>query len=557
MTDKKNKNKGKLISFDEIRLELEKQAKEKQTEKSSKNMGDINQLIAGLELAIEQEPDNASLYIELSDSLAQIGEQESAIHLLEYYLDEIDDDKPEIILALANKFLLVSDYNFAYIFARKIIIEYPQSSLVDEAEEIIDYLLVQVEEDLDFPFIFSLLKYDKEYEILKIETEDALAQDPDNLDAKNYYALAIRQLGRQSESLVILDEIIKKDPNNIMAHAELARIYLDQKDEGNFKKTIQHLERLVPIQDKDTVQLAEALSEFGRDELVYDHLKRLIKQKKYQENDKILFAYGVAAANNGEYTEAMAAFEKFAQLNNLVDTARYYSYLMRQVIAGKRTIGKLSYNNLMPYMEFMGEQKPEDEANLTPDFAYSHPLVYDSLVWMLHEGTDFFKADAIRLLSFLMTADVEKEFKKFLLAPQADDALKMYVMTELYDNEIYGPYEVMENNKKTLKTNYQVAFMTLQWREDWVQVMMNVKESFEPLPNRQSLLEKAHQQWVEFLAPQQKTFDIKLDVPAWSAALAYYAYSDYSENSNRDMIARTFGTDVDAMMGAFGRLTAK
>ena len=118
---------------------------------------------------------------------------------------------------------------------------------------------------------------------------DAIKKNPENLSAKNNYAMILKALNRIDEAEILIEAILEKDPNNKVALNNVANI---KKDNREFNKAINYFNKILEI-DKNNIIVHFNLSMCYQDLRDYkkaiEHARAINKiNPNYTAADKVL-----------------------------------------------------------------------------------------------------------------------------------------------------------------------------------------------------------------------------------------------------------------------------
>ncbi len=178
---------------------------------------------------------------------------------------------------------------------------------------------------------------------------DAIKKNPENLTAKNNYALVLKALNKFNESEILLEAILAKDPNNKVALNNIANI---KKDNREFQEAIKYLNKILE-RDKNNITVHHNLSLCYQDLRNYkkatEHAQRINKiNPNYTAADKILSSL-YNYKNEGK-----------DHLNQMIDKTKKLKLSPDEKISLHFSLGK-AYEDLENYEEAFKNYKLANE----------------------------------------------------------------------------------------------------------------------------------------------------------------------------------------------------
>jgi len=154
----------------------------------------------------------------------------------------------------------------------------------------------------------------------------ALAQEPDNLDARRAYAEALLRRGKAAEARTELERVLKSDPEDGNSHLRLAEL---ERGQGSFEAARRELERAKTLMpDNPEVQYQQVLLEdaVGNDDKAIEILQGVLKQTERPEGHytaaeahnraAFLERLGLIYRNQEKYERALEAFRQLLALGD-------------------------------------------------------------------------------------------------------------------------------------------------------------------------------------------------------------------------------------------------
>jgi len=196
-----------------------------------------------------------------------------------------------------------------------------------EHQQVIDMLSKIPEGEMD-PQLYGLRGYayaqTQRYEQAFDSYKKGLAQDPDNVELRRFYAEALASSGKPTEARAELDRLLKSDPDDGASYKRIATL---DRQTGRFEEARQELEKakgLLP--DDPEVPYQQAILEdlMGNYDQAVTLLQRLVKQSEQptgqytpaEANNRALFLerLGAAYQEQEKFAEALAAFHEIKAL---------------------------------------------------------------------------------------------------------------------------------------------------------------------------------------------------------------------------------------------------
>ncbi|WP_432383664.1 XrtA/PEP-CTERM system TPR-repeat protein PrsT [Duganella sp. P38] len=139
----------------------------------------------------------------------------------------------------------------------------------------------------------------------------ALAQQPDNIDALRLHGDVLRLLGKNSEAMAAYQHILKLRPAHLQAHVDLANLYIQSNQLSEARKEL----NLARISSTNSLMLIYtlALVEFRENKMAaaQDHLAMVLRAAPDHLASNLLM--GAVLRSRGAYTEAEQHLRKFLE----------------------------------------------------------------------------------------------------------------------------------------------------------------------------------------------------------------------------------------------------
>lgn len=317
--------------------------------------------VRNLRRAMELDPQNAQVALDLADTYARMGLYETSNVELELLLDR-EEPVEEVPFAIGCNLMAMGDYAQAHAFFSNYLDQFPEGQYVGLALDGI----AQIEESEEEDGIERELELMAEQGKAALDCGDAqraaeifeqvLHDDPTLLYVRNNLALAYMCLEDNMSAWKQLSYILEEEPGNVHACCNAALILNSQ---GLRDKAVSYMSRMLPEQMEEMDELYKyclTAAELKLDEMLLQGLKPLLLRCPYETS--MLYLYGVCLLNKGRYQEAERMLERLLVIEPSHLPARDMLKLCRRAMNGQ-TIDVIDYS-----FEYTDEQMDELQAQL-------------------------------------------------------------------------------------------------------------------------------------------------------------------------------------------------
>lgn len=474
--------------------------------------------------AVEYEPENPVNHCNMAGILSETGDYEGSNEVLRHILDTVDPGMTECHFYMANNFANMERFEEAEKALVTYLEEDPNGQFMDEAEEMMELLLYE----LDRPTKVNRIKSREgmaEHENARLLLEDGkfaqaakllesiVEQYPDFLSARNNLALAYYYMGRFAKAKKTIKDVLELEPGNLHGLCNLA-IFFQHENNEERDKLVDMLAATVPFHQEHVFKLATTMGILGRHEAAYHSFKRLLKDEEFGSDPSLFHYTAVAACNSGFYEAAERHWRQCKKLDPSSVIPDFYLAQMNEMRQAESGIMKVSYHYHLPFEEQFKRWELDD--NAMTEEAKSNPLIRSSFFWALRHGEPHIKLQVIRTLERIADEEVQHALQLFLQEPGEDAELKQAARLALQHLEGQAgrasAREAAPLPKEVLP----------DWHPDWQAVL---DKAFQSMDKRSDpfLKREIETLWSTFLSQLYPNIPNIRNTAGWAAALEYAA----------------------------------
>jgi tetratricopeptide (TPR) repeat protein len=132
---------------------------------------------------------------------------------------------------------------------------------------------------------------------------------PESKDGRNGLVNCLLETGRFPEALALLDELLKKEPNNEFCHMARASALMGLGREKDATVTLETLRRMGDLTSKDLITLGDLYHNLNLFDLSLKNYERAILNEKRLPIQKYI-RIAITLMNRGSYTDCFAYLDK-------------------------------------------------------------------------------------------------------------------------------------------------------------------------------------------------------------------------------------------------------
>jgi tetratricopeptide (TPR) repeat protein len=267
-------------------------------------------------------------------------------------------------------------------------------------------------------------------------------KDPTIYSATNNLALSYFFDGRKHKAIEMSKKVLEAQPQNLHAICNLALFYSDMSDQERAAAYLEKIVGIGDIQPEDMHKIALTYCELGYHDKAYRWFLKIVSYQPY--DIRILHFCGLAAYNCGLYAEALGFFVKILKIDPQNSLALYYS--VRAQDAKKNGGGKefeyvyqVQFDEIKRRISYLNECLKQKNGSLESKWKYDkhfRSIIY----WGLHYGDEYIKKIVLEIMSMFTDAEVEEEFRNFLLKSAETDEIKNDIFMYLKRMGAREPY---------------------------------------------------------------------------------------------------------------------
>lgn len=442
-----NKKENKILSFI--------QPAEFYIRKAEKHI-DAGNLLQALQLyrqVLGMEPGNVDYLLSIAQVYSEMGLYEESNDVL-LKIAKYGNTPTECLFALGCNYMGMKNYELAdEAFEQYLSID-PEGEYAEDIDELFDIIdEEEYEEDGLLHDINRRMIYEKAFEGKQCldkgdynsaikHLESVVEQDPTIYSAMNNLALSYFFDGHKHKAIEISKKVLAAQPQNLHACCNLALFYSDTNDHASATACLEKLSGIADIQPEDMHKIALTYCELGYHEKAYGWFLKIIGYQPY--DIRILHFCGLAAYNCGHYAEALGFFVKILKIDPNNSLAMYYSTKAQE--AKKNGMGKdleyvyqVQFDEIKKRINFLNECLKQKDGSLESKWKsdkYFRSVIY----WGLHYGDEYIKKIVLEIMSMFTDAEVEEEFRDFLLKSAETDEIKNDIFMYLKRMGAREPY---------------------------------------------------------------------------------------------------------------------
>lgn len=501
--------------------------------------------------AVDYEPDNPVNHCNMAGILSEMGKYEESNKILAWILEELDPSMTECHFYMANNYANMEMYEAAESSLVTYLEEDAEGQFLDEAEEMMDLLLYELERPAKLARIKAregmyehdqargLLEEGRFVEAVRI-LENVAQKHPDFLAARNNLALAYYYMGMFDQAMTTISEVLEAEPGNLHALCNLAIFYKHTEDEGRLTPLVSLLRKTVPFHQEHVFKLATTMGILGEHEWAHRNFTRLLKENALQQDPCLLHYAAVAASNIGRLSEAERLWQQVGKLDKKSGVSHYYLNQLQRVRSGEGPAPK-SYHYHLPFEEQFRQWERSKEG--LPDQMKRDPLVRSSFFWALRHGDRNTKLQVIQALGMIADAEVRDALREFLLEPAEDDYLKRIAIFVLRAIGIHEQLDAVLEGKRTVVEANRMPSRLPEWKEQWQLVL----ETALARMNKQYDIIQQHDLltlWVEFLSRMYPNVPKISNAEGWAAGLEYLTAKMHRRAISYHEVSRKYGISI-------------
>ncbi|WP_067932735.1 tetratricopeptide repeat protein [Alicyclobacillus kakegawensis] len=510
---------------------------------------------------VEYDPDNPVNHCNLAGVLAELGNFEESNRVLLHILRELDPSMAECQFYLANNYANMGDYEAAEEHVLRYLDADPDGEFALEAREM---LTILVEE-------FGGGKVYEKWKARAIEKERAaarrdgrqlleegqfeaaveclerlVANDPNNLAARNNLSLAYYYAGHYERAIATAEAVLDAEPDNIHALCNLAIFSARCGPILRLYECIERLKKVFPLHYDQAMKVATTLGIVGEHETAYRIFRGLARLVDEVE-PVLLHSLAAAAANSGRLRTARRYWQTLCQAPGMHEVARYYLDKVEAAIAHRQPLLRVSYQYDYPLQQQLRMMK-ERLRRANPSEWRDDALLRASLYWGLRHGTSVTRRAVIRTLALIADEDAQQALRLFVKRADIDWNLKAAALCALKTCDAHATVEWYQDGEMHTAKLIELPWdLLLEAEPLWQRVWQITEEGLREHVGEASLA-RAKTVWLAFLRRLFLQDDVRMVKPEiWAAGLYYCQLKvDGLKVRQKDAAAR-YGVSVSSV----------
>jgi len=441
------KNEKKVLSFN--------QPAEFYIRKAEKHI-DAGNLLQALQLyrkVLGMEPGNTDYLLSIAQVYSEMGLYAESNDVL-LKIAKYGNPPTECLFALGCNYMGMGNYEMADEAFEQYLALDPEGEYADDIDELFEIIEEEeYENDFGLHDISRQIIYEKalegkncldkgDFQTAITLLEEVVEKDPTIFSAMNNLALAYFFDGRKEQAIEVSKRVLAAQPLNLHAICNLALFYSDLNDHESASVYLEKIDGIKDIKPEDMHKIALTYCELELHEKAYRWFLKLLSFQPY--DIRILHFCGLAAYNCGLYAEALGFFVKILKIDPKNSLALYYSALAQDAKkngAAKKLeyVYQVQFDEIKRRISYLNECLKQKDGSL--EYKWKHDKYFRSIIyWGLHYGDEYIKKIVLEIMSMFSDAEVEEEFRDFLLKSSEKDEIKNDIFMYLKRMGAREPY---------------------------------------------------------------------------------------------------------------------
>lgn len=511
--------------------------------------------------AVEYEPENPVNHCNMAGILSEMGDYKGSNDILTRVLEEIDPAMTECHFYMANNFANMESFEEAERSLMTYLEEDVSGEYLTESEELMDLLQYELNRPAPLVRIRSregVVEHDRARTLLEegkfpeaVELlEEIVKKTPDFLAAHNNLALAYFYMGRFAKSKDCLSEVLKQDPGNLHALCNMAIFMQYTGDKEELAALLRMLEATVPFHQEHVFKMATTMGILGRHRTAYGHFRRLLKDEEVGGDASLYHYCAAAASNSGEYSEALRCWKQAAKLDPESPVPAFFLSQLQASQAEGRVMSPVSYNYQLPFQEQLKQWKGNTE-DFTEEVR-NNPLLRASFFWALRYGDSGTKLQVTEALRWIEDKEMSEVLRELTAEePLQEDKLHEKALLSLqrliggFNGEKAAPSEEEQQPAVAGPKGLQ------EWKDDWQRV---IDQTAAMMDRRFDAAQKrdAELLWKQFINSLHPDVPYFRHTGGWCAALEYLTAKRHGRPVTYREVAQQYGVNA-SMVSRYAR----
>ncbi|MED4016551.1 tetratricopeptide repeat protein [Sutcliffiella cohnii] len=277
-----------------------------------------------LQRATHMKPSDANVISQYAIVLMELGDYQHSNEYFEQILDELEPTMYDCHYFLANNYAFIGLFQEAKKHVEEYLTYEPNGEFVEEAEDLLELLEIDVDEDdttgttQDQLIVMqedarALLEEGKLEEAIDLLLE-MIDEYPQFWSGYNNLSLAYFYQGNVQKAMEVSYDVLEKNEGNLHALCNLVVFYYYEGKLKQVKNLIDQLEKVTPILTEHRYKLGATFGMVGRYDLAYTWLRSL-QRIGFQGDGTFYYWLSFAAYHTGNETIAFQAWEKVLESN--------------------------------------------------------------------------------------------------------------------------------------------------------------------------------------------------------------------------------------------------
>ncbi len=417
---------------------------------------DAGNLLGALQLyrqVLGMEPGNVDYLLSIAQVYSEMGLYAESNDVL-LKIAKYGNTPTECLFALGCNYMGMKNYELAdEAFEQYLAID-PEGEYAEDIDELFDIIdEEEYEEEGILHDINRRLIYEKAYEGKQCldkgdynnaikHLESVIEKDPTIYSAMNNLALSYFFDGHKHKAIEISKKVLGAQMQNLHACCNLALFFSDMNDHASATAYLEKLSGIGDIQPEDMHKIALTYCELGYHEKAYRWFLKIVGFQPY--DIRILHFCGIAAYNCCLYAEALGFFVKILKIDPKNSLALYYSTKAQEARKNGSGIDmeyvyQVQFDEIKLRINYLNDCLKQKDGSL--EFKWKNDKYFRSIIyWGLHYGDEYIKKIVLEIMSMFTDAEVEEEFRDFLLKSAETDEIKNDIFMYLKRMGAREPY---------------------------------------------------------------------------------------------------------------------